>query len=1098
MAEVRSDVFENGYRLQICSRKTEGVLRRRVNLEPIENWEAGLNELNPIAAAVVDELTQAGKLAEIDQGTRHLDFTAAADLHNIDAEALNLLPPFPYQLEVQSVGTLGTPNFQIHYHATEGGIRIPGAFTTGVFTADEKRYRIAGNLFSIIEKSDCLNREDTKGGKIAHFAALRLLLPDTDEASNISPENFLLRIRVAHVTAIGLNPTAVGGNVSFDPIPMRRKDPEDHAVGAEFALTPAASEEFAKQFRIQNLNSTYAIGSGQYIYIDPSIRTALRVIKQKQNASLEERMAFLVSPSQSITDAYRQEGNKDNDVPIGDTIFFETSEYSERITGIGEWIPPQLPFLEKQENNWLPERFSIVLSGKLVTGQPEDVRGWIEQVKAALTSKQPLVTLGDVAIPTDTPGLLDTLQRLQPPDKPAAPSSAERETAQPQRRRLNVLQTKTNFLEAEYKKQFRPRSLADVSIPAMRVQLKGHQEGGVNWLAASYLAGWPGVLLADDMGLGKTLQSLAFLVLLRREGVIRKGRPALVVAPTTLLQNWQDEHHRHTLAEGLGKPLIAFGNQLRNLKIGRAEEDGVVLLDASQIAEHTWVLTTYETVRDYHMSFARVPFSVAVLDETQKAKNPTTRINATLKTLNIDFIIAMTGTPVENSISDLWAITDITAPGYFAPLKEFMKAYGKLQESVTRQKALEKLSRELLESAEIENRKIPPFALRRLKEDVAKDLPRKIEGPMVRKDMPPVQAERYAQISAATQTGVTKILRALHDFRSISLHPVDPDAVMGGLTAGDDYIKMSARLTEAFEKLEQIAQRAEKAIVFVNSRRMQSVLSRLIEQKFGCRKPEYIRGDTIAGQRQEIVNRFSALEGFAVLILSPRAAGVGLNIVAANHVIHLDRWWNPAVEDQCTDRAYRIGATKDVFVYTVGAVHPVLKESSYDVVLDTLLKTRRETSKRVFTSSEITAADFVESINSSNSDNKAEEILQEIDKSGYIFLEEFVRDRLLAEGLNANLTRHTGDGGADIVVRDELGLILYLVQCKHTTNVDTPIDAGLVDDARRVRENWRAKDAVVVGVSNAKRFSARVVDQFKRINGRLIARDDLWRLRFTG
>ena len=358
--------------------------------------------------------------------------------------------------------------------------------------------------------------------------------------------------------------------------------------------------------------------------------------------------------------------------------------------------------------------------------------------------------------------------------------------------------------------------------------------------------------------------------------------------------------------------------------------------------------------------------------------------------------------------------------------------------------------------------------------------------------------KRKAALSAATQTGVTKILRALHDFRSISLHPVDPDAVMGGLTAGDDYIKMSARLTEAFEKLEQIAQRAEKAIVFVNSRRMQSVLSRLIEQKFGCRKPEYIRGDTIAGQRQEIVNRFSALEGFAVLILSPRAAGVGLNIVAANHVIHLDRWWNPAVEDQCTDRAYRIGATKDVFVYTVGAVHPVLKESSYDVVLDTLLKTRRETSKRVFTSSEITAADFVESINSSNSDNKAEEILQEIDKSGYIFLEEFVRDRLLAEGLNANLTRHTGDGGADIVVRDELGLILYLVQCKHTTNVDTPIDAGLVDDARRVRENWRAKDAVVVGVSNAKRFSARVVDQFKRINGRLIARDDLWRLRFTG
>jgi hypothetical protein len=115
-----------------------------------------------------------------------------------------------------------------------------------------------------------------------------------------------------------------------------------------------------------------------------------------------------------------------------------------------------------------------------------------------------------------------------------------------------------------------------------------------------------------------------------------------------------------------------------------------------------------------------------------------------------------------------------------------------------------------------------------------------------------------------------------------------------------------------------------------------------------------------------------------------------------------------------------------------------------------------------------------------------------------IFLEEFVRDRLLAEGLNANLTRYKGDGGADIVVRDELGQIIYLIQCKHTTNIDNPIDAGLLEDARRVRENWRAMEAVVVGVSNARKFSPRVIDEFKKMNGRLIARDNLWRLHFTG
>jgi SNF2 family DNA or RNA helicase len=519
--------------------------------------------------------------------------------------------------------------------------------------------------------------------------------------------------------------------------------------------------------------------------------------------------------------------------------------------------------------------------------------------------------------------LLATLQRLQPPEaKPKAKGNGEDEKrADVPRRRINIFQTKSNFDHSEFKRQLRERKLGDSSPPAMKVRLKTHQVEGVEWLTNCYLAGWPGVLLADDMGLGKTLQSLSFLILLRREGVIKRGYPALVVAPTSLLRNWQDEHSKHTLDEGLGKPLVAFGNQLRNVKLGSSAVDGIMLLDTGKIAESNWVLTTYETVRDYHMSFARIPFSVAVLDEIQKAKNPSTRINATLKTLNVDFVLSMTGTPVENSISDLWAISDITAPGYFAPLREFMKAFGKVQETQARQQALEKLSGELLQKAEIDGHQVPAYALRRLKEDVAKDLPPKHQGPMIRADMPSAQAQRYADVSAATQAGKIKILRALHDFRSISLHPVDPDSVTSGLMQGDEYIKMSARLSQAFAKLEQIALRNEKVIIFVNSRRMQTVLSRLVERKFGCSKPEYIRGDTIPGQRQEIVNRFSALAGFAALILSPRASGVGLNIVAANHVIHLDRWWNPAVEDQCTDRAYRIGATKEVFVHTVGAVH---------------------------------------------------------------------------------------------------------------------------------------------------------------------------------
>jgi len=153
--------------------------------------------------------------------------------------------------------------------------------------------------------------------------------------------------------------------------------------------------------------------------------------------------------------------------------------------------------------------------------------------------------------------------------------------------------------------------------------------------------------------------------------------------------------------------------------------------------------------------------------------------------------------------------------------------------------------------------------------------------------------------------------------------------------------------------------------------------------------------------------------------------------------------------------------------------------------------------RRIFTSSEISAADFVDALNKSGGEQKAEDILREIDRSGYLGLEEFVRDQLIAEGLSANLTERTGDGGADIIVKDELGEIIYLIQCKHTAKIEMPIDAGLVQDAKRVRENWRADTAVVIGVSNAKRFAPRVVEEFRNIIGRLIARDELARVRFS-
>ena len=484
------------------------------------------------------------------------------------------------------------------------------------------------------------------------------------------------------------------------------------------------------------------------------------------------------------------------------------------------------------------------------------------------------------------------------------------------KRRLMVYQTKENFESDVYTKALKKRPIVFGVLPKMRSALKPHQVAGVGWLSAVYLAGWPGVLLADDMGVGKTIQALAFMALLKENGVLRRGRPALIVAPTSLLSNWQNEHELHLVPPGLDGKLVAYGRSLRDLRLagGNEAERASELLDTATMRNASWVLTTYETLRDYQFSFARIPFSCVILDEVQKAKNPRSRLTAALKSINSDFTIGLTGTPVENSLADLWTISDIVAPGLLPPLNEFARAYPPKDSE-----ALLRLSQKLLESQPgSDGSPVPSFALRRMKADIAADLPEKHPGnnepgSLQVEDMPRLQADKYSDVDAQAQSGKLGILRALHDFRSISLHPIDPAALSGQMDA-KSYIAQSARMRRAFEILKEIHSKNEKVLIFVNSRKIPNVLVTLIERSFNCPSPMIIRGDVFTQRRQPTVDEFSQLHGFAALILSPRAAGVGLNITAANHVIHLDRWWNPAVEDQCTDRAYRIGQKKPVWV----------------------------------------------------------------------------------------------------------------------------------------------------------------------------------------
>ena len=320
----------------------------------------------------------------------------------------------------------------------------------------------------------------------------------------------------------------------------------------------------------------------------------------------------------------------------------------------------------------------------------------------------------------------------------------------------------------------------------------------------------------------------------------------------------------------------------------------------------------------------------------------------------------------------------------------------------------------------------------------------------------------------------------------------------GGLVDDRAYIEGSARLREAFGVLDGVAAEGAKAIVFLQSRKLQDALSDLVARRYRVEAPLIVRGDTPARRRQEFVDRFSEGEGFGVLILSPRAAGVGLNITAATHVIHLDRWWNPAVEDQCTARAYRIGQTRPVAVHYPMALHPGFGEGSYDALLDGVLERKRALSHEFFVPGELTADDFGDLGGGPKAGKPLDwdRTLREIDDRGAHHLEDWVRGTLAAEGFVAEGTPWTGDGGADVIVRDLTGRITHIVQCKHTGRPHSPVGAsgGILTDLRRCRAGWNAPDAVFVAVTNAGAFSRDVRTALDGAGAVVVTRGELGRL----
>ena len=409
--------------------------------------------------------------------------------------------------------------------------------------------------------------------------------------------------------------------------------------------------------------------------------------------------------------------------------------------------------------------------------------------------------------------------------------------------------------------------------------LREYQVAGLTWLtrlATNNLGG----ILADEMGLGKTVQTLAFLRANQGHG------PALIVCPTSLVTNWQSETQK-------------FTPELKTLVLEGANRAGLF----SSIKGADIVITSYALLRRDIDDLRKFQFSTAVLDEAQHIKNPETQNAQSAFALRAKHRFVLTGTPMENSVRDLWSIMNFSLPGYLGPHKDFRERY----ELPLARGAAPDVQRRL-------SRRLQPFLLRRRKRDVAKDLPEKIEQ-VVPCNLTSSQRSAYDALLREIQSGLgsarkganagaqrMKMLTGL-----LRLRQVCCDLRLVGLEKEDP----SAKLELLDELLGEAIDGEHRVLVFSQFVSMLHLVRDRLEE----RKLSYCYLDGSTRRRQEEVNRFQADDSIPVFLISLKAGGVGLNLSAADTVIHFDPWWNPAVEAQATDRAHRIGQTRVVTAY---------------------------------------------------------------------------------------------------------------------------------------------------------------------------------------
>lgn len=637
--------------------------------------------------------------------------------------------------------------------------------------------------------------------------------------------------------------------------------------------------------------------------------------------------------------------SKQKEAEIIDSIL-DLSAYSDRVLGIG--VAPSDSIINSPSGEiWLPTSRQMQ--------QFESIKPYISQttlieiqtdIKHAIEQQQHEVKLSYLAKPITLADAKDIEIRVSEYLAQQKKSKDEKQNEdKPQEKKSpSILMIKSNIDDKEYiqerdrflKFDFKKPPRLPHSFRQREFSLKPHQEKGIAWLQNlhQFVPMIGGCLLADDMGLGKTLQLLCFIGdYLQSEHYQKYKKPVLIVAPVSLLQNWKNEAERF-FSRDFGRILSLYGDEVKHRKMKNVPLDLIQEKGIKHILEKNWcdeadvVLTTYETLRDLQFSLGQQHWGMMVCDEAQKIKTPNALMTSAAKAMKADFKIACTGTPVENSLRDIWCLFDFIQAGLLDSLKTFNKIYAKPIDEGDEQKR--KVLLQLIE----------PQTLRRMKSDVA-DLPAKIEKENCKQiPISSLQRRLYQHITTEYESieedkRGQAMLGALHRMRQICANPLQLDPKQPS--------SESPKLAWLKQTLQHIKSKNEKVIIFTELRSIQIYLQRYLKEYFGL-DIDVVNGDTTSSgtglTRQYLIDAFQKAVGFHVIIMSPIAVGFGVNVQKANHVIHYTRCWNPAKEDQATDRAYRIGQDKEVFVY-----YPSIYSNefeTFEIKLDRLLQNKRQ------------------------------------------------------------------------------------------------------------------------------------------------------------